>query len=1269
MTGHHIFTASWFAYGSTEKVKGTSTIEMTENIFDINENNLLKETISPFCAELPLHTGDSAILRVFHPTRETTMVCRSELVDDRITDRGSVIYAHSLIFANKDENKDKNMFLTAPHRAFEDGAHESYEDFVARVGNYVNSPAPLSRLYDPKREDYNLKSSSVESFLTQYEINENTFYMLMAELNRIIFHESNKKIALILKKGVKGSSFIADFLNVIPMNIKEKLGVASNWTTDIDTTKPGKGLSGIHLICYEFLKPKDSSMPICNLHTSEFINIVYKDFDVDYMKLLFDYARDNHKERELNEFISNLKNKISNLQYDDLVKGIVLHDITCKLQGSSVNNLVENLSMGFEIVCNDLYNQIEHFDEEVKLLLKKFSDSFGIAGEKFSSKTYANVFKLLSVDNSINMDSISFANFCLSAAVKKADVEKLNIIQDYYISKKDSLKESHFGIINKIYLEEQPVVTSDEFKVAFAQGLFDFARVYRERCFSENKGDYISLYKEIKEVWEKKLGSEPPKSLFYYDANCIQKGGKNEVFYALLELDIETSGFEIGKEHWNLFLSIYSEGEDDSENFDSLIIWTYENSSEETKVTMVNDLISNNNTKFVKKLRSLMKIEASLETQLDELIINHNISIIAPISASDMLTTVNGERINDAIEKLKSFVEEKKSFDIELENEFLRNKVNELINYDIILATSEYLTFENMIFALESYGEINDCGMCKFIQECEKSFKLHSYFKSILNFMINKNSLSKDNSNSEITIENVESILVSRIIFWNKLETGQPLYTADNVLALSALKSYSDYFQNVRSTFESHLKNEPNIQELIENATKILNESKYDIRNKLTDGKDLIGYFKNERSITSSEQSEKEKKLEYEKRSDDNSDNFKDAHSDSNKDTHNLLSIFDKLDLKSVIVGISIILIILVPMGLYFYNFVESRIMEIGEEKERLKNNLSVFENAFTVSENDISLYVSRVGFPIPEIDLSAYVAGGELPYYFSGSGLPDGIRISSDGIISGFPTLESEGGIAFVTVTDRTSTNRHIRIRYAEITSLSIDVKSIIAGAAIENINTSDMLPPYMSSYTFEARDFPAGIYINDYGIIYGVPLEDGGRRTSKVVVTYRGSESFYVSVEFDEIRPALPLVFTNSDAFNIPKSAQSIAIESINVLHGVTGGFMPYTFTSENLPAGIVISVDGIISGIPAEVRDAGSAYITITDNAGEYRTIQINYGEISTRDMAVEPNEHLPTHPSESPVSTTSFRINAQRAFNNIYSVYRLPPGRYGEIFSLE
>ena len=127
-----------------------------------------------------------------------------------------------------------------------------------------------------------------------------------------------------------------------------------------------------------------------------------------------------------------------------------------------------------------------------------------------------------------------------------------------------------------------------------------------------------------------------------------------------------------------------------------------------------------------------------------------------------------------------------------------------------------------------------------------------------------------------------------------------------------------------------------------------------------------------------------------------------------------------------------------------------------------------------------------------------------------------------------------------------------------------------------------------------------------------------------SGIKIKVNSARGTVMAVEFGDPPPTL--AFTNSASYNIPASTVGMAIISINVSGGVSGGTTPYTFSATGLPAGITISAAGVISGTPTTAGAAGSATITVTDNAGAKASITITVG---ARSSAPTPTTYTVTY----------------------------------------
>jgi Leucine-rich repeat (LRR) protein len=183
-------------------------------------------------------------------------------------------------------------------------------------------------------------------------------------------------------------------------------------------------------------------------------------------------------------------------------------------------------------------------------------------------------------------------------------------------------------------------------------------------------------------------------------------------------------------------------------------------------------------------------------------------------------------------------------------------------------------------------------------------------------------------------------------------------------------------------------------------------------------------------------------------------------------------------------------------------------------------------------------------------------------------------------------------------------------KLTFTHSTAYNIPASTI--GLAIININVSGGASGGDIPYRFSATGLPEGITIADAGIISGIPATAYAAGTATITVTDINEKTKSITISYGAISPVL--VFDNNSEYNIPASTVGTAIANINLSGAVSGGTAPYAFTAAGLPAGLTMSSAGIISGTPTAARAAGTATITVTDDAGEARSITISFGAVS-------------------------------------------------------
>lgn len=244
---------------------------------------------------------------------------------------------------------------------------------------------------------------------------------------------------------------------------------------------------------------------------------------------------------------------------------------------------------------------------------------------------------------------------------------------------------------------------------------------------------------------------------------------------------------------------------------------------------------------------------------------------------------------------------------------------------------------------------------------------------------------------------------------------------------------------------------------------------------------------------------------------------------------------------------------------------------------------------------------------------------GGRSAYSnFSATGLPAGLSMSSSGVISGTPTTATN---ATVTVTATDSSTGTGPYTTTASTSLSIAPPTITLSPAAgalpggqagvlytQNLTSTGGYAPVI--YYVGAGSTPPGTVVAANGILSGTPTGTGTFNFTVIAQDSSGN------------------AYTGSAAYSVTIAAPTITVDTTSLSAGtvgagynetilVSGGNAPYSFnvTSGSLPAGLMLSSGGLLSGTPT----AGGSFtftITATDSTsgGTYtgsRSLTLNIG----------------------------------------------------------
>jgi hypothetical protein len=229
-------------------------------------------------------------------------------------------------------------------------------------------------------------------------------------------------------------------------------------------------------------------------------------------------------------------------------------------------------------------------------------------------------------------------------------------------------------------------------------------------------------------------------------------------------------------------------------------------------------------------------------------------------------------------------------------------------------------------------------------------------------------------------------------------------------------------------------------------------------------------------------------------------------------------------------------------------------------------------------------------GAPIVPVRLLAS-GGSGAPYAFAALGLPPGLTISPDGMVSGTPT----GANVFsypVTVTDSRGNSGQstcsMTVDYPPVTSTCPAVSGI-QGAAIAPV-TLAATGGTGSGFVFSAAGLPAGLSMSASGTLSGTP-SGSGTFAYAVTITDGAGHSATINCTLTVLPPV--------SATCVPISAIVGAAISPVTMAASGGSGSGYSFSATGLPAGLSMSASGTLSGVPT---DAGSyVYVAIARDAG--------------------------------------------------------------------
>ena len=222
--------------------------------------------------------------------------------------------------------------------------------------------------------------------------------------------------------------------------------------------------------------------------------------------------------------------------------------------------------------------------------------------------------------------------------------------------------------------------------------------------------------------------------------------------------------------------------------------------------------------------------------------------------------------------------------------------------------------------------------------------------------------------------------------------------------------------------------------------------------------------------------------------------------------------------------------------------------------------------------------------------------SGGVQPYSWSGSQLPQGVTVGSDGRISGVPT--PAGAFRFlVTVTDRQSISQGI---FMTGSVFGVTTSVLPDAPAFTSYSQTLAATGGAAPYTFSATGLPSGLSLSPAGVISGIPTAQQG--PYRLLIQARDSNGLVASA-------TLNIAIGPPPALTIPATTVTSGIVGTRLVQTflATGGTPPYSWSlaGGSLPTGVTLNAAGILAGTPAQAGQFPFV-ARVTDAAGVSRTV---------------------------------------------------------------
>ena len=227
-------------------------------------------------------------------------------------------------------------------------------------------------------------------------------------------------------------------------------------------------------------------------------------------------------------------------------------------------------------------------------------------------------------------------------------------------------------------------------------------------------------------------------------------------------------------------------------------------------------------------------------------------------------------------------------------------------------------------------------------------------------------------------------------------------------------------------------------------------------------------------------------------------------------------------------------------------------------------------------------------------------------PLTFTATGLPAGLAIDTSGQITGTPTTAGPNTVTVTANDGRGGTGRR-RSRLGTIATANVAPVVTNPGSQSGTVGEAVSLQIVATdgngdALTYSATGLPAGLVISAAGLITGTPTTAGANTVTVTANDGRGgtaSATFSWTIAAANVAP----VVTNPGA---QSGTVGVAVTALQIV-ATDGNSDPLAFSATGLPAGLVISAAGLVTGTPTT---AGSDTVTVTANDGRGGTASATF-----------------------------------------------------------